>query len=52
MPVAVPQLYQYSHVSETKEDLDWADRKLMLRCQECWLIRSSCQYRLVQIWHT
>lgn len=25
MPVAVPQLYQYSHVQETKEQLEWAD---------------------------
>ncbi|KAF4120331.1 Isopenicillin N synthase [Geosmithia morbida] len=25
MPSAVPQLYQYTHVSETKENLDWAD---------------------------
>ncbi|KAH7136321.1 flavonol synthase [Dactylonectria macrodidyma] len=25
MPSAVPQLYQYSHVPETKEELDWAD---------------------------
>ncbi|KAL7422590.1 hypothetical protein Q5752_003238 [Cryptotrichosporon argae] len=25
MPVAVPQLWSYEHVSETKEDLDWAD---------------------------
>lgn len=27
MPHATPQLYQYSHVPETKENLDWADRK-------------------------
>ena len=27
MPSAVPQLYQYSHVPETKEELDWADCK-------------------------
>lgn len=25
MPVAVPQLYQFSHVPETKESLDWAE---------------------------
>jgi isopenicillin N synthase-like dioxygenase len=25
MPVAVPQLYEYEHVPETKEDLDWAE---------------------------
>ncbi|ORY29543.1 hypothetical protein BCR39DRAFT_481674 [Naematelia encephala] len=25
MPIAVPQLYEYNHVPETKEDLDWAD---------------------------
>lgn len=25
MPSAVPQLYQYTHVPETKEDLEWAD---------------------------
>ncbi|GFZ52085.1 hypothetical protein JCM24511_09858 [Saitozyma sp. JCM 24511] len=25
MPIAVPQLFQYAHVPETKEDLDWAD---------------------------
>lgn len=25
MPSAVPELYQYSHVSETEENLDWAD---------------------------
>jgi isopenicillin N synthase-like dioxygenase len=25
MPTAVPQLFEYSHVPETKEDLDWAD---------------------------
>ena len=25
MPVAVPQIHQYSHVPETKENLDWAD---------------------------
>ncbi|KAF7561235.1 hypothetical protein G7046_g2906 [Stylonectria norvegica] len=25
MPSTVPQLYQYSHVAETSEDLDWAD---------------------------
>lgn len=25
MPVAVPQLYQYAHVPETQEDLEWAD---------------------------
>ncbi|KAH7160439.1 flavonol synthase [Dactylonectria estremocensis] len=25
MPSATPQLYQYSHVPETKEELDWAD---------------------------
>ena len=28
MPVATPQLYQYSHVAETKENLDWADCEL------------------------
>lgn len=27
MPVPVPQLYQYDYVPETKEDLEWADRK-------------------------
>lgn len=27
MPHATPQSYQYTHVPETKEDLDWADRK-------------------------
>lgn len=27
MPIAVPQLFQYAHVPETKEDLDWADRE-------------------------
>lgn len=27
MPSAVPQLYQYDHVPETKEDLDWAECK-------------------------
>jgi isopenicillin N synthase-like dioxygenase len=26
MPSAVPELYQYSHVQETEENLDWADR--------------------------
>jgi isopenicillin N synthase-like dioxygenase len=25
MPVAVPQSYQFSHVPETKENLDWAE---------------------------
>ncbi|PNH42968.1 hypothetical protein VD0004_g4458 [Verticillium dahliae] len=25
MPSAVPQLYEYTHVPETQEDLDWAD---------------------------
>ena len=27
MPSAVPQLYEYTHVQETREDLDWADRE-------------------------
>lgn len=27
MPSALPELYQYAHVPETQEDLDWADRK-------------------------
>lgn len=26
MPSAIPQLYQYTHVQETEENLDWADR--------------------------
>lgn len=25
MPIAVPQIHQYSHVPETKENLDWAE---------------------------
>lgn len=25
MPHALPQLFNYDHVPETKEDLDWAD---------------------------
>lgn len=25
MPIAIPQTYQYDHVAETKENLDWAD---------------------------
>jgi len=25
MPIAVPRSFQYTHVQETKEDLDWAD---------------------------
>ena len=29
MPIAVPQLSSYSHVPETKEDLDWADRTFL-----------------------
>ena len=29
MPVAIPQLYQYEHVPETRENLDWADCEYM-----------------------
>uniref|UniRef100_A0A0B7K6G7 Fe2OG dioxygenase domain-containing protein n=1 Tax=Bionectria ochroleuca TaxID=29856 RepID=A0A0B7K6G7_BIOOC len=29
MPSAVPQLYQYTHVPETKEDLDWAECEIV-----------------------
>ena len=27
MPHALPQLFKYDHVPETKEELDWADRE-------------------------
>jgi len=30
MPSATPQLSQFSHVPETQEDLEWADRKSRL----------------------
>lgn len=45
MPVATPQLYQYSHVAETKENLDWADRE----CAFLLMLTRSLKHRPLQV---
>lgn len=45
MPSAIPQLYQYAHVQETQEDLDWADRKYLRSKDSCSGIYDVLQYQ-------